>query len=345
MEDLPAIVKCFQEHLSRKGGEIIFPKVFNGPVFFPPKAAVLFDFDGTLGDTETPAMEVAYWELAPYLPNVSADKLEEEKVPFIQHNAGRAFEHMIENVNEARAKEGLPDVETAHSSAGVDLNEAAVAVVDAARSRFGLVKLADAKPRYDSLLKMQKDETVVALGKCAEANPGVIKMLEELTAAGIPFNIATTSGKPRVPVCVDTAGLRRFFPDSKIHSGESDFDPPRFKPDPNVYLKAAADEKMPPSSCIAVEDSASGVGSAANAKIGLIVGYVGSSHIPESEKESHAQVLLEGAKSKDGRGAELVISNMLDLPAIVHCFHEFIARQDAALVLPTQYEGRVYAPE
>jgi beta-phosphoglucomutase-like phosphatase (HAD superfamily) len=110
-------------------------------------------------------------------------------------------------------------------------------------------------------------------------------------------------------------------------------------------LKAAADEKMPPSSCIAVEDSASGVGSAANAKIGLIVGYVGSSHIPESEKESHAQVLLEGAKSKDGRGAELVISNMLDLPAIVHCFHEFIARQDAALVLPTQYEGRVYAPE
>jgi len=28
--------------------------------------AVLFDFDGTLGDTETPAMEVAFWELAPY---------------------------------------------------------------------------------------------------------------------------------------------------------------------------------------------------------------------------------------------------------------------------------------
>ena len=27
--------------------------------------AVLFDFDGTLGDTETPAMRVAFWELAP----------------------------------------------------------------------------------------------------------------------------------------------------------------------------------------------------------------------------------------------------------------------------------------
>lgn len=33
--------------------------------------------------------------------------------------------------------------------------------------------------------------------------------------------------------------------------------------------------------CVAVEDSLSGVGSAYNAKIGLIVGYVGASHISE----------------------------------------------------------------
>lgn len=31
--------------------------------------SILFDFDGTIGDTETPAMEVAFWELAPYFPN------------------------------------------------------------------------------------------------------------------------------------------------------------------------------------------------------------------------------------------------------------------------------------
>lgn len=31
--------------------------------------SILFDFDGTIGDTETPAMEVAFWELAPYLVN------------------------------------------------------------------------------------------------------------------------------------------------------------------------------------------------------------------------------------------------------------------------------------
>jgi hypothetical protein len=32
--------------------------------------AVLFDFDGTVGDTETPAMEVAFWEAAPYLVGI-----------------------------------------------------------------------------------------------------------------------------------------------------------------------------------------------------------------------------------------------------------------------------------
>ena len=37
--------------------------------------AVIFDFDGTLGDTESPAMEVAFWELAPYFPGVAPEDL------------------------------------------------------------------------------------------------------------------------------------------------------------------------------------------------------------------------------------------------------------------------------
>ena len=38
-----------------------------------------------------------------------------------------------------------------------------------------------------------------------------------------------------------------------------------------------------PENSVAVEDSTSGVGSAANAQMGLIVGYVGGSHIaPEN---------------------------------------------------------------
>jgi HAD superfamily hydrolase (TIGR01509 family) len=63
-----------------------------------------------------------------------------------------------------------------------------------------------------------------------------------------------------VPVSVLSCGFQEFFPPSKIHSGESDFDPPRFKPDPSVYLLAAEKENALPVNCIAVEDSTSGVG-------------------------------------------------------------------------------------
>ena len=64
--------------------------------------------------------------------------------------------------------------------------------------------------------------------------------------------------------------------------------------------------------------SASGVGSAANAKLGLIVGYVGASHI--ADKEGHAKMLLAGKRSDDGRGADVVIEDMADLPPLVAAF-------------------------
>lgn len=43
--------------------------------------SILFDFDGTIGDTETPAMEVAFWELAPYFPKTS-EPLIKDRVSF-----------------------------------------------------------------------------------------------------------------------------------------------------------------------------------------------------------------------------------------------------------------------
>jgi beta-phosphoglucomutase-like phosphatase (HAD superfamily) len=77
----------------------------------------------------------------------------------------------------------------------------------------------------------------------------------------------------------------------QVHSGESDFTPPKFKPAPDVYLKAAKSENHAPKDCIAVEDSGSGVGSAANAGVGFIVGYVGATHIAGDKKVSTSSVV------------------------------------------------------
>ena len=95
--------------------------------------AVLFDFDGTLGDTETPAMRVAFWELAPYSPDATAESLTvAARDDYVRANAGKAFEFMVDVVEEDRAKAGLPPIEEARSSASEKPD--VLQVVDAARA-------------------------------------------------------------------------------------------------------------------------------------------------------------------------------------------------------------------
>eukprot|EP00931_Biecheleriopsis_adriatica_P064844 TRINITY_DN3952_c0_g1_i1.p1 TRINITY_DN3952_c0_g1~~TRINITY_DN3952_c0_g1_i1.p1 ORF type:complete len:954 (+),score=166.17 TRINITY_DN3952_c0_g1_i1:63-2924(+) len=301
------------------------------PALFDTKAAsmaVLFDFDGTLGDTETPAMEVAFWTIAPYLPSLVSASLPDVLRAcgiYVRANAGKAFEHMIEQCDEERRAAGLAPIEELRS--GQDEDEGLLELVDRQRKVLGLTQISRMRTRDtepETLLQQQKEDTVTYLSTAARACPGVLEALGALECMGVPFVISTTSGKPRVPVCVESANLRQFFPSDEdyIHSGESDFDPPRFKPEPDVYLKAAQSVSMKPEDCVAVEDSASGVGSAANAGIGFIVGYVGGSHIPAELKEQHAQMLMAGERSKSGRGADIVISHMFDLPLVVQLFQQ-----------------------
>lgn len=286
--------------------------------------AVLFDFDGTLGDTETPAMEVAYWELAPYFAGMTPEDLTEERMrTFIRENAGKAFEFMVDVANDDRKAAGLTTVEEVKAAKGEDA--AVLAAVDVARTKFSLPTFAAMRDgsgpaEEPDFLTMQKDETVEALSTLAHPCDGVPATLKSLRDLGVRFAIATTSGKPRVPVSVISAKLEEFFPPEKIHSGESDFDPPKFKPDPAVYLLAASSEGVAPEEAVAVEDSASGVGSASNAGIGMIVGYTGASHIEDEVADSHAQMLIEGTRADNGIGADIVVTDMNDLTALVGFF-------------------------
>jgi hypothetical protein len=90
-------------------GDGDFSAVYEGTRLAPQEApvAVLFDFDGTLGDTETPAMEIAFWELAPYQPGATAQNIEAQCAPFMLENAGKAFEFMTESCDADRNAKGL----------------------------------------------------------------------------------------------------------------------------------------------------------------------------------------------------------------------------------------------
>ena len=196
---------------------------------------ILFDFDGTLGDTETPAMIVAFWELAPYFPEASVTYLSEQRMKtYVRDNAGKAFEFMVDVVEEDRKKAGLPSVESVRTAGSED--PAVLAHVNAERAKSGLPTIEATRALNVDLLTLQKDETVEALATLAKPCPNVPDILAQLKSKGYDFSIATTSGKPRVPVSVVACQYEAYFPPEKIHSGESDFEPPRFKPDPSVYL-------------------------------------------------------------------------------------------------------------
>lgn len=60
-----------------------------------------------------------------------------------------------------------------------------------------------------------------------------------------------------------------------------------------------------------------GVGSASNSGIGMVVGYVGASHVADDVRNSHAEMLMEGAKADSGIGADIVIEDFTDLTHLV----------------------------
>eukprot|EP00953_Heterococcus_sp_UTEX-ZZ885_P039206 20108-Heterococcus_DN1.PRE.1 len=174
----------YTQHLA---GKLIDSEYGEVPEVDSSRVAVLFDFDGTIGDTETPAMEVAFWELAPYLHDAASD-LEGQVTEYVRNNAGKAFEFMLEVCEEDRAKAGLPSIEDVRkvrdsycntllantyiiSNFIADANSkqsqstslakgedaAVVKIVDEYRAKFGLVPLHSAT--FASLLEQQKIET------------------------------------------------------------------------------------------------------------------------------------------------------------------------------------------
>ncbi len=100
---------------------------------------------------------------------------------------------------------------------------------------------------------------VLALGEEAKLIPGAREMLERVTAMGIPWRVASNSSDQEMAVKFARTGLSAMM-EGKTHSAASVIAKGgRPKPAPDVFLAAAAAEKIPPKSCLVLEDSALGV--------------------------------------------------------------------------------------
>ena len=90
-----------------------------------------------------------------------------------------------------------------------------------------------------------------------EAKPGIHELLEALKEKGIRVAIATSSPKDRATAYLQSLGLLEKF--DCICSGH---DVMHGKPEPDIYLHAAACIGIPGENCLAIEDSMAGIQSA-----------------------------------------------------------------------------------
>lgn len=88
------------------------------------------------------------------------------------------------------------------------------------------------------------------------ARPGALRLLDALAADGVPAALVTASPRAVADLVVEALGAGRFAVTVTAD------DTPRTKPDPDPYLAACRALGVEPATCVAVEDTQTGVSSA-----------------------------------------------------------------------------------
>jgi HAD superfamily hydrolase (TIGR01509 family) len=94
---------------------------------------------------------------------------------------------------------------------------------------------------------------------------GVCAFVEKLVQAGVPRAVATSASRGDLDALLSQVGLRAHF--EVIVTAE---DVQWGKPNPEVFLRAAAGLDVPPTSCVVFEDSLVGVHAARNAGMRVV---------------------------------------------------------------------------
>ncbi|HWQ55912.1 MAG TPA: HAD family phosphatase, partial [Bryobacteraceae bacterium] len=92
--------------------------------------------------------------------------------------------------------------------------------------------------------------------------PGAAEWVERLASEGWAQAVASSAPRRNVEAMLDALGFRRYFP---VFVGAEDVT--EGKPDPQVFLSAAARLGVEPAHCVVVEDAAAGIEAARRAGI------------------------------------------------------------------------------
>jgi HAD superfamily hydrolase (TIGR01509 family) len=109
---------------------------------------------------------------------------------------------------------------------------------------------------------------------------GLREALDFVAVAGLRCGTASSGDRIYIDVVLDVLNIRRYF--QAIATGE---EVAEGKPDPALYVLAAARLETPPSDCVAFEDSPRGVKAAKAAGMRCVAVPEGSNTIPEADAE------------------------------------------------------------
>lgn len=115
---------------------------------------------------------------------------------------------------------------------------------------------------------------------------GLVPLLESLRAAGVRCAVGSSGCRANVDFVLEKCRIGEFF-DARI-SGDR---VTRCKPDPEIYLTAAAALGMAPADCVVFEDSKAGIESARRAGVGRVVALATTLPREVLERETDADVI------------------------------------------------------
>lgn len=108
-----------------------------------------------------------------------------------------------------------------------------------------------------SFLRGYNDAVLELLAQPVEPLPGVRELLAELRRRGLPIGLASASLRQWVNATIRGLNVEDAF-DATVSASEV----MNSKPAPDLYLAAAAKLRVPPTQCLAVEDTGAGIAAA-----------------------------------------------------------------------------------
>lgn len=117
---------------------------------------------------------------------------------------------------------------------------------------------------------------------------GLVPLLESLRAADVRCAVGSSGCRANVDFVLEKCRIGEFF-DARI-SGDR---VTRCKPDPEIYLTAAAALGMAPADCVVFEDAKAGIESARRAGVGRVVALATTLPREVLERETDADVIGE----------------------------------------------------